>query len=135
MGQNCFFLLGSTTTTQESVFFQTHTPSNVDSRIRLIVVLTMKIVLVSGIVRDTRLGTRRDRVSPCGTKAFPPYTSRVSFVTASGSAGSTMVDWAGCAASLSFDNEGPSGIMEIVLCVGGNGRVIGGSSWRAKKKA
>ena len=34
-----------------------------------------------------------------------------------------MVDRAGGAASLSFDNEGPPGIMEIVLCIGGNGWV------------
>ena len=45
-----------------------------------------------------------------------------------------MVDRAGGAASLSFDNEGPPDITEIVLCVGGNGRVSGGSSWRAKKQ-
>ena len=94
----------------------------------------MKIVLVSGIACDTRLGTRRDRVSPCATKAFPPYTSRVSLWTERGLVSSSMVDRAGGASSLSFDNEGPPDNTEIVLCVGGNGRVSGGSSWRVKKQ-
>ena len=45
-------------------------------------------------------------------------------MTTSGSAKGTMVDQAGGATLLFFDNEGPPGITEIVFCIGSDGWVI-----------